>query len=366
MRKNIVAVFVLMLCLLTGCGKGDESQLTQRDDGAPYSQWDEHPAGSAKYLDEKSILVSVYVDDRNADWNKYDEKRIKKNLRLACDYLEEQGAIYGKKVELIYDIEEHPDLMYRFDYDKEASYEFGSDDSDEMKDDVRQFIKENVDTEELLKKYDCNSVAYLVFVDGAVDSCIAQQYYYNINDDFEEVAFFGTSWNTGVKIYPNTFAHEILHLFGARDLYYARPAVGTSREFVDYVAKEYPKDIMLGNSADVYIDENYVFSEITKITAYDIGWVDYIYELEQYPEIKNQIQSASAYDFEKHQDHSKEYTIEPRNTFLYTHIIYALEIVIIAYILIMTIRNRVRYKRYLADMANEESDNQVWEDDKNN
>lgn len=355
MKKNILAFIILALGLLTGCGSMDVDKLTQRDDGAPYSQWGEHPAGSAKYLDERSVLVSIYVDDKNAAWNKYDEKRIKKNLKLSCEFLTKQGLEYGKKVELIYDIEEHPDLEYRFAYDGQASGKFEDDESDAMKDAVREYVKYNIDTKAILEKYDCNSIAYLVYIDVPVDSCIAQQYYYNIDDDYEEIAFFGTSWNSGAKIYPNTFAHEILHLFGARDLYYARPAVGTSRAFIDYVSSEYSKDIMLGHSADVYIDENYIFSEITKISAYDIGWEEYIYELERFPEIKNTVLSASTYDFSKHQDKDNEYSIPQRTTFLYVHILYAIEIIFVVYLIIRTINARRKYKKYMEAKALEEA-----------
>ncbi|MBS7396858.1 MAG: hypothetical protein KIG32_00310, partial [Ruminiclostridium sp.] len=78
---------------------------------------------------------------------------------------------------------------------------------------------------------------------------------------------------------PSVIAHEILHLYGAPDLYafdtnninYA-----TTVGFVDYCRENVPQEIML-STRDTETGEllsDRITQEITDITAYYIGWLD--------------------------------------------------------------------------------------------
>ena len=85
---------------------------------------------------------------------------------------------------------------------------------------------------------------------------------------------------------PAAYAHEILHLFGAHDLYrgaeYQRPVT-------DYIKKEYPLEIMYTiTDEEGNIKPTYVESEIT-VTAYQLGWLEETEELLKFPELKRSI-----------------------------------------------------------------------------
>ena len=83
---------------------------------------------------------------------------------------------------------------------------------------------------------------------------------------------------------PATYAHEILHLFGAPDLYEGSSDPYVDEALVRYVADTYPGDIMLSTYED---DGSSRFDAITKeispLTAYCLGLADTCPELAQFP-----------------------------------------------------------------------------------
>ena len=81
-----------------------------------------------------------------------------------------------------------------------------------------------------------------------------------------------------------TFAHEILHLFGAPDFY-----EGSSDPYVDaaltaYVEETYPDDIMLSTyEADGTSRFDVISKTMSPLTAYCLGLAESCPELEQFP-----------------------------------------------------------------------------------
>lgn len=75
---------------------------------------------------------------------------------------------------------------------------------------------------------------------------------------------------------PATFAHELLHTFGAPDLYYAGK-YGITDQYVKDVASSGLNDIMrvTWDLNTGYYDYNSVYNKITDITAYYLGLTDY-------------------------------------------------------------------------------------------
>lgn len=278
--------------LLTGCGKS-HGKLTQTYVGEPYSDWGQSPTGSAKYLDGDTVLVSVFLEDTASGWSSTDRKLVRKNLEIACDYLEEQGEEYNKEVNLIYDFDENPDLEYHMKYDKpfpksiDISDEEYMDGANELLYATNDFLKENVPVKQIMEQYNVNSIGFLIFIDNEASSAVTYPYYKEESEYwYYEMCFIPLRWNNGTgNINPDTYAHEILHLFGAKDLYMTSSNNGFSKSFVKYVYEEYPKDIMLGYSSQVVSMKKKIKEEITDITAYFLGWKKSIKEISQYPDI---------------------------------------------------------------------------------
>lgn len=70
-----------------------------------------------------------------------------------------------------------------------------------------------------------------------------------------------------------TYAHEILHLFGARDLYMTSITDGISSALVRHVGKKYPNDIMFSTFTKSGKTLKYkIVNQVDRVTAYYLGW----------------------------------------------------------------------------------------------
>ncbi len=303
--EKIIPMLLLscMLLICTSCSKTDE-HLSQSNAGEPYSDWDESPTGSAKYLDGDTVLVSIFLEDTDANWTKADRQLVKDNLEIACQFLKDEGRRYGKDVNLIYDTDAHPDLEYH--YQTGAAFPGSTSTNDEgaaglaatlLLSGVNEYIYANIDVENILSSYGVNSIGFLVFVDNKTNKATAYPYYADTNANYySEICFINLRWSkTDKNVTPDTYAHEILHLFGARDLYRTTETNGITREYVDYVYKQYPTDIMLGSARKGVRWNKKISGKITDVTAYFLGWEDTIYETELFPKTKTTYKASFTY-----------------------------------------------------------------------
>ncbi len=293
-RIRAICLFLFAVLILCSCGSKQTKKqvLTARDAGISCSDWNKSRTGSAKYLDGSTVLVSIFLEDTDALWTEQDRALVRHNMDVANAFLVDEGERYGKSVNLIYDIEEHTDLEYHLKYSKafpgSAHTKNATDEVKDFVNDMINYVHTEIPAQDIMKKYQVNSIGFLIFIDNEAAEATAQPYYTDYQGyHYEELAFINLRWETkGENVNPDVYAHEILHLFGARDLYYTNEYDGISREFVDYAAENEPKDIMLGFGADVVTYRDSISSEITDITAYFLGWKGYIAELERFPSVK--------------------------------------------------------------------------------
>ena len=138
-------------------------------------------------------------------------------------------------------------------------------------------MEEKVDFEGLKESYRAKGIALLVFVNNPGTSYAIV--FDGTDNPKESLILFGQEP-------PSVFAHEILHLFGAHDLY--RDAEYT-QEVTAYVGAAYPLEIMY-----TVADENGVLRKgkivnlVSPITAYHLGWIDYTEEIDLFPQLKRE------------------------------------------------------------------------------
>ena len=171
-------------------------------------------------------------------------------------------------------------------------YKFLDFDSHDITD---SWIEENVDYLSLLDKYDADSIGFIYFMNSSGTSWCYP--YYPFPDELE----YGYLEKAYIYLYdefdeyetPATYAHEILHMFGAVDLYTTSKEDNVTRKLIKYVDKTYPRDIMYTvydeNEENVY---DHVPCEIGPITAYFIGFINDCDELDLFPEIKRTAKAA--------------------------------------------------------------------------
>lgn len=311
MRTKITALLlaVLLLMGLTGCSAYarwklstptlPHTQATPAPSAAPAPT--QQPSsglsrrqklyGSAGLLTEPTVLVSVYINDAAGGrvWTENAKAETRQYLATAVQWLNEQAETYGQTLNLYYDDGAANSSLCR-SYTPHAAVRGGrdSDESDALLTEL-DAVSATLDTAALQQAYGTDRIAFLYFlpVSGASFTMVhyaddGDDYYYEYSCLYRYDVYAAD----GESESPATYAHELLHLFGAPDLY-----EGSSDDFVDdaliaYVEENYPDEIMNstynddGTSSFTSVDKT-----ISPLTAYCLGLADTCPELELFPKL---------------------------------------------------------------------------------
>lgn len=236
--------------------------------------------GSASEMEGKTVVVSIFLDDAVSSWSESDADvelmyTMKDYLGMACDWISNQAADYGTNMEFIYDWEQDEELAYQMQTDLDIAHDESGVDRY-----MGQQFDLSIDTDYLMSKYSADNMLYLAFVNTPIDSDITSytmNYYEGIRYPYEACYIF-----TRVDGYlecPAGIAHEILHAYGAPDLYCADiygDNYGVSEELVNYYEEKKSNDIMFTNydciTGDSYYDR--ITNEFTPLDAYYCGIAD--------------------------------------------------------------------------------------------
>ena len=223
---------------------------------------------SAKTIDGATLLISIFADDSVYQWTWDDQDReiretMGEYVQTACTWLTAQSARYGKVSSFIYDLDPKSDLCYRAEF----SGDLCSVMSISMYDYESSFVKEHVPVRSLLDRYNADNAIFMFFFNTPAGHPVNP---YSISNttapgyDYESITLF-----VRFKSYlstPSGIAHEILHCFGAYDLYYAKKV---PQAYVDHLKQNNCMDIMYRTNAGPRIVE-----ELSELDAYYIGLTD--------------------------------------------------------------------------------------------
>ena len=229
--------------------------------------------GSAKSLEGKNLIYSLFVDTPDAKWTDRDKKKALQNLEIAKEYIETEAKSYRKKVDLVVDFEENEDLTgsARINF----SLKDGEDYEEALDEEIAAWFDEQIDYEALCKEYKAKGIAMIVFVNHKGSTYAIC--YDGIDNPKESLVMFAGE-------VPAVYAHEILHLFGAHDLY---EDAEYTEEVCEYVKKAYPDEIMYTvTDKNGRLNDSEIQNELSPITAYHLGWVNYIEEIDVFPQLK--------------------------------------------------------------------------------
>ena len=271
-------LFCLLLAVLISCSMyndcvaaendiSSENTWTLGDLGHPRSSF---ALGSARHLEGKNVVVSLFANSPDSKWDDDEKERMLKQLKTACEYIEDTASSYGKHVEMIYDWseEDKADLI-------ESGYVFWRISSTPMNKQeahldakISTWLNNYVDYEALLKEYDADNIFLIVYLDtGGRPYAIT---YDGIDNPSESLIMY-----SGQN--PAAVAHEILHLYGAHDFY---EGAEYTDDAVRYLTEKYPNDIMLRTDGGSEIP-----NEVGELTAYHLGWVDRIEDVSKYRQL---------------------------------------------------------------------------------
>lgn len=240
--------------------------------------WGKNPEGSVRLLEGSTILVSIFVDDGESTWDANSMKAVRGKLGVATDFISAQAALYDVQASFIYDFEQEPTLFLKKTYKDAISYD-GQDFWAANKV-IDEWVVQEVHSKVLLNKFGAKNIGYLVFFNKPGLS-YSNVYYMNYDDSLyhEKSILFSQNYQTEKEESAATYAHEILHLFGAVDLYKMNYDDGITGEFITHVKTEYPSEIMYASSGTA----KQITQKISPITAYFLGWLEDLPELVAYP-----------------------------------------------------------------------------------
>lgn len=229
--------------------------------------------GSAKYLEGRNLLYSLFVDTPQSTWSSEAEAETLRNLNRAASYIEETAQEYGRETELVFDWQENENLIGRAAVDFEIADD--KDFVDRLDQEIGGWVESLVNYEAMTEEYDAEGIALLVFVNNpGISYAIV---YDGTDNPKESVVFFAGEP-------PAVYAHEILHLFGAHDLY---QDAEYSKEITDYLQEAYPSELMrtvTGQKGEIFKED--IVNTVSPVTAYHLGWIDEIEEIGRFPQLK--------------------------------------------------------------------------------
>ena len=246
--------------------------------------------GSSGAAEGRVVLVSLFYDGKK-DWGDDMRAEAGSNTDVATQFIESSAAEYGKNIEFVYDTSAGSDLNYDMDLD---DVYIPSNIQDvqgwgDLVQAVDKFITNKVDSDALKDEDVATGIVYAVFLNDE-GTCCAFPYYAGVTrNSFNEMCFLYYNARDG-KVGPSVYAHEMLHLFGARDLYKESVEDGTTTDLVRYTMLNFPDELMLyaEDSFGSGISQGFVSNTISEITAYFVGWLDDIPELEKFPGMKSE------------------------------------------------------------------------------
>lgn len=244
------------------------------------AQWKTQKTGSAGVLIGKSVLVSIFVEDADSKWNEKQKKDVNRKLKVATAFIQRQGKRYKKNVTLVADSYANPDLQY------EVKTKIKLDDSEKrlnrFSDQMQTRIEQSINVDEIREKYDTGSIGFLLFINKSGVSSTSVHYMEDGKKNFYEMCALFSKYEKEAEG-AATYAHEILHLFGARDLYMTSITDGISSALVRHVGKKYPNDIMFSTFTKSGKTLKYkIVNQVDRVTAFYLGWKNTIPEKKKF------------------------------------------------------------------------------------
>lgn len=261
-KRRLTALFLAALILLSGCAQNAQENASSElaDSSAADSsgcsqimaeEQDEY--GSGKRLTGSCTAVLVFVDDPQAKWSDEAKSKMTALCQKSARYLVNQAKQYDVAL----------DLSCGGEYTLSCTME------EIVPTEITDFtwtvrVQKQAGYDAFCQEKELQNVVFLLLVPKEGRS-YSLPYSDGISTDYYKesvVIYAGDSSDTSL---PATIAHEMLHPFGADDLYFPYDTDTARAE----LAKEYfPDDIMLR------IDPLLSTLTVGAYTAYKVGWTD--------------------------------------------------------------------------------------------
>ncbi|MEM8679333.1 MAG: hypothetical protein AAGF97_08280 [Planctomycetota bacterium] len=216
--------------------------------------------GSAGKLQGHVLVYHLFCNDQGTRWSEQRRGNALQRLMQACSFITTQASRQQQQVSFAHEVGPPVDFEGRIPINHEADPIW----TQQILDAVSKSSPAEL-VEQLKRKHRADHVAFCLHVDkNALSYNLAS--YAGVDGRFQaERAVCFTSYPDGRATATATYAHELLHLFGAGDLYFPYDKSEWRKQRARAL---FPNDIMYR------ADYNLNSLTIGAYTAYRIGWRD--------------------------------------------------------------------------------------------
>lgn len=230
--------------------------------------------GSCDFIAGTTVIVTIFVDDPYHRWD-FDRRadsesaqRVLGRLETACKWLTKQVKHYGATATFRRNWEKEPMLCYRFASAKDMR------DYANTYAELRDFITQTVPLQTIKDRFGADNVLFMaLYNQNRNDSARGESFML----DFWEYAYLEDAYeimwvmdeDNGMTVSAAGLAHEIMHCFGAIDLYAASEYC--TQKYVNHLRSIRSDDIMY---AIDYSDPDHIGESFSELDAYYLGLVD--------------------------------------------------------------------------------------------
>jgi len=263
--KNKVINIILLLILLINITACKKEEVKTYPIDVDYNSFYDGRYGSSGTLQGNTLVISIFASDKNTKWtdsktDKKTEKNILKRLESATEYLEKNAAKYGKELNFIYNWENNQDLKYIAQFENNLVIKEGDNYKTQ-----KSLIEKNINIKSLTNKYHADNIIYFYFLNTDFNNKIKPWTIGHRTCDYCNIEFTNMYVRENGKLSSSaTYAHEMMHQFGAPDFYFENEIIPSS--YVEYLKNNNSKDLMFYINNDVRIT-----SKFTDLDAYYVG-----------------------------------------------------------------------------------------------
>jgi len=216
-------------------------------------------AGSAAMLDGPTVIHQVFVSDRKSSWDEKREQEIRDRASEAFEFLRQQGLKYQQRLEIAQEFGKSVTLDEDIPTDPQADSAWTE----------RVILKSSglgcaALIEKIKREQKMKNVLLMLHLNKAGRSYNISYYRGVPRDLMSERLICFSRFNDHDQTPAATYAHEVLHGFGAGDLYFP---FDQDDDRYRRAKRLFPDDVMLR------IDDQIGRLSVDEWTAYRVGWV---------------------------------------------------------------------------------------------
>ena len=241
------------------------------------------PRGSCNSINGTTVIVTIFVDDpyHRWDWQTHPEDatsyfRIHRRMETAVNWLKTQTARYNAHAVIYWDWNELPYLYNWYtsrNNIRDHKYTY---------DELQKYITDNIPLQSIKEYYRADNVLFLALYNQDITdtsrgvSFALDFWKYASGDQAYEILWIMDEDN-GLAVSAAGLAHEIMHCFGAVDLY--EGSEFTTAAYLKHLKASRSKDIMY--SID-YRTPDHIGETFSELDAYYMGLCSYSADREKF------------------------------------------------------------------------------------